>query len=170
MADGEDAGRHSVTSGQSSPIAALEAAYGPPSQAAFGSAVFHTVLGPAADLDQAELAHYQHFVGDQWQRFGAAAWMSAWREVYRRPPGLAPDIVRELRSIDDRDVASAVSMILDVVENAETARQALAAVYDDPAVCELRVYGIGDGAAMSGVLIAGRRMDDEVISLVFLLD
>ncbi|MCB0201860.1 MAG: hypothetical protein KDI03_17475, partial [Anaerolineae bacterium] len=60
-------------------------------------------------------------------------------------------------------------MILDNVDNAEAARAALAAVYDDPAVTELRVYTLGDGEAMSGLLVAGRR-GSEATFLVFLLD
>ena len=62
-------------------------------------------------------------------------------------------------------------MIPDVVENAEAARQALPAAYDDLAVTELRVYNLGDGEAMSGLLVAGRRADTEDATfLMFLLD
>lgn len=153
-----------------SAIEALEAAYGSPSQAAFGSAVFHKTLPADADLQQAALTDYQAFVGDLWQRFGAEAWLGAWRQVYERPRTASPDIVSELRSIGDRDAAGAVHLILDEIDNAEAARAALAAVYDDPAVRELRVLGIGDGAAMAGILVAGRRADNVAISLVFLMD
>lgn len=50
-------------------------------------------------------------------------------------------------------------------------RSALSAAYDDPAVTELCVFNLGDGEAMSGLLIAGRRgASGESTYLVFLLD
>jgi len=62
-------------------------------------------------------------------------------------------------------------MILDEVDDAAAARSALAAAYDDPAVTELRVFNLGDGAEMAGLLIAARRgATDDAIFLVFLLD
>jgi hypothetical protein len=64
-----------------------------------------------------------------------------------------------------------IPMILEVVENAEAARQALAAAYDDAAVTGLAVYTVGDGEAMSGLLVAGRRGETgEATFLVFLMD
>lgn len=149
----------------------LEAAYGAPSQAGFGSAVFHEQLKPAAKLAEAALAKYTYFVGDLWERYGEDAWMGPWKEVYARPAGAKPDIVAELRGIEDADAANSATMVLDVVEDAARARAALAAAYDDPAVIELRVFNLGDGEAMSGILVAGRRGDSgEATFLVFLLD
>ena len=63
---------------------ALEAAYGAPSQAGFGSAVFYEPILAGDDLAQAALAKYKYFAGDLWERFGAAAWMGQWKEVYIR--------------------------------------------------------------------------------------
>ena len=87
------------------------------------------------------------------------------------PAGAKPDIVAELRSIHDQDAALSVPMILDDIEGADKARTALSAVYDDPGVTELRVFNLGDGEAMSGLLVAGRRAETgEATFLVFLLD
>jgi hypothetical protein len=62
-------------------------------------------------------------------------------------------------------------MILDTVQDADQARAALAATFDDATVTELSVYNIGDGAAMSGLLIAARRAEtSEALFLVFLMD
>ena len=94
----------------------LEAAYGAPSQAGFGSAVFYEQIDAAGELEQMALDKYQYFVGDLWARYGEAAWMGPWREVYARPPGAKPDIVAELRGIEDADAANSAPMILDVVE------------------------------------------------------
>jgi hypothetical protein len=84
--------------------------------------------------------------------------------------GSTRDIVAGLRSIADPGARLSVPMILDVVENAQAARQALSAAYDDAAVTDLAVYTVGDGAAMSGILIAGRREMGEAAFVVFLMD
>ena len=73
------------SAGEPAYVPALEAAYGAPSQAAFGSAVFHEQSKAADDLAQAALAKYKYFIGDQWERFGEAAWMGPWKEVYFAP-------------------------------------------------------------------------------------
>ena len=53
----------------------LEAAYGAPSQAGFGSAVFHEQMKAGDDLEQAALAKYRYFTGDLWERWGEEAWI-----------------------------------------------------------------------------------------------
>ena len=149
----------------------LEAAYGAPSQEGFGSAVFYEKIKAGDDLTDAALAKYKYFTGELWERWGEDAWMGPWKEVYAREAGAKHDIVAELKSIQDIDARNSVPMVLDVVEGAETARAALAAAFDDPAVSELRVYNLGDGGAMSGLLVAGRRAaTNDATFLVFLLD
>lgn len=77
----------------------------------------------------------------------------------------------ELRAIADPDAARSVPMILDAIDGAVQARAALAAAFDDPAMNEVAVFNLGDGGAMSGILVAGRRPDTgEALFLVFLLD
>lgn len=62
-------------------------------------------------------------------------------------------------------------MILENIDSAEAARAALAAAFDDPAVTEPRAFNLGDGEAMSGLLVTGRRgADGETTVLVFLMD
>jgi len=152
-------------------LSELTAAYSPPSQQGFGSAVFSETLQGADDLTKAALSKYRHFVGGLWDRYGEQAWMGAWREVYVRCTGVPSDIAAELRGIVDRDAGQSVPLILEGVEHAESARAALSAVFDDPAVTELRVFNLGDGEAMSGVLVAGRRgSTGETTFLVCLLD
>jgi hypothetical protein len=152
-------------------VTGLQAAYGAPSQAGFGSAVFFERMKADDDLTQAALAKYKYFTGELWERWGEAAWMGPWKEVYARKPGAKADIVAELRGITDQDAAISAPMILDSVQDAEKARAALAAAYDDPAVTELRVFNLGDGGAMSGILVAGRRgAAREAAFLVFLMD
>jgi hypothetical protein len=149
----------------STALAGLEAAYGPPSQAAFGSAVFGEALDANTTLETVALDKYRCFVGDLWTRYGEDAWIGPWREVYARPSDAKADIVTELGAISDADAALSASMVLDNDANA------LAAVFDDPAVTELRVYNIGDGEAMSGLVIAAQRgAAQEATVLVFLMD
>lgn len=151
--------------------AKLVTAYGPPSQAAFGSAVFYEPQFGDRDLAAAALAKYKYFVGDLWERYGEEAWMGPWRQVYTRPAGGARDIAAELRALDDPAAAQSASMILEGVDNAEQARAALAGAFDDAAVSDVAVFTLGDGEAMSGILVAGRRAaTGEAVFLVFLLD
>lgn len=152
-------------------VADLQAAYGLPSQEGFGSAVFYEPQAGDADLTTLALAKYKYFVGELWERYGEEAWLGSWRQVYARPAETTPDIVAELRAITDADAALSAPMLLDVVENPEQARAALSAAFDDPATREVTVFNLGDGGAMSGVLVAGRRpATDEAVFLVFLLD
>jgi hypothetical protein len=148
---------------------ALEAVYGASSQAGFGSAVFYEAAIAAVDLEQAALEKYRYFVGDLWERFGEAAWLSAWRLLYTRSDHRR-DIASELLSITDRDAHQLAPLIVDNGSNAASSRQVLAAAFDNEAVTLLQVYKIGDGAALSGFLITGRRDSGETIFLVFLLD
>lgn len=152
-------------------ITDLETFYGPPSQAGFASAVFFVKCDARAGLTDQALEIYQYFTGELWERWGADAWMSVWKEVYSRAGSAKKDVVAELRAIKDVDVSFSVPMILDNLENAEQARDALSAVYDDPAIDELRVFNLGDGGAMSGLLVAAKNeAHDAAVFLAFLLD
>ncbi len=151
-------------------VLTLEKAYGPPSQEGFGSAVFFEQVQDEDGLEELAEKYYQHFVGGLWERWGEETWMGPWKEVYARKTVVKHDVVKELNGIEDRDAANSAAMILEVVENAEEAQEALANAYDDPDTDELRVYTIGDGEAMSGLVVAGQRGNGEAIFLVFLLD
>jgi hypothetical protein len=152
-------------------VTKLESAYGTSSQAGFGSAVFYGLLKQDDNLEKMALEKYKYFVGDLWERYGEDAWMGPWKQVYARQTGTKYDIITELRGIQDTDAANSVPMILDNIEGADQARAALSFVYDDPTVTDLKVFNLGDGGAMSGLLIAGRYdKTGEAIFLVFLLD
>ena len=148
----------------------MEAAYGVPSQNGFGSAVFFEKLDPDDSLEAVALQKYKFYVGESWERFGEDAWLSPWKEVFNREHGAEHNIVYELQSISDRDASDSVPMILSVVKDADFAKLALSKAYDDEDVDELCVYNLGDGEAMSGLLVAGRRNNYEATFLVFLMD
>lgn len=151
-------------------VLALEKAYGPPSQEGFGAAVFFEQVEEDSDLEDLAKKQYQYFVGELWERWGEEAWMSPWKEVYARKDGVKPDIVKELQGIDDFDAANSVPLVIEVIDDAEAAKKALAEAYNDPQVADLRVYNIGDGSAMSGLLVAGRRENGEATFLTVLMD
>lgn len=152
-------------------VANLQATYGAPSQAGFGSAVFNELLKPDDNLEKMALEKYKYFVGDRWERYGEDAWMGPWKLVYSRPAGAKHNIVSELSSINDTDAAISVPMILENIADAAKARSALSSAYDAPTMADLMIYNLGDGGAMSGLLIAGRNnKTGEAIFLVFLLD
>jgi hypothetical protein len=72
-------------------LSTLEAAYGAPSQAAFGSAVFFEQ--GVDDLEMAAQAKYRYFVGSLWKQYGEAAWLGPWKKVYARQSEAKADIV-----------------------------------------------------------------------------
>ena len=61
-------------------------------------------------------------------------------------------------------------IVVEVAGGDEATGEALAKAYDDPAVTKLRVFALGDGEAMSGLLVAGKRKSGEATFLVFLAD
>ncbi len=151
-------------------ILALEKTYGPPSQEGFGAAVFFEQIEEDGDLEELARKYYQYFVGELWERWGEEAWMVPWKEVYTRKAGAKHDIVKELQGIDDRDAVNSVPLVLEVIEDPQAAKKALAGAYDDPEVADLRVYTIGDGEAMSGLIVAGLRENGEATFLAVLMD
>ncbi len=148
----------------------LQTIYGSPSQAAFGSAVFCDRVAQAEDLGAAALTYYRHFVGAHWEQFGEDAWMSGWKPLHVRQAADRRGIVTELRGLTERDARASVELLLDTIDDPAAGQKALSAVYDDAAVENLEVYSLGDGAAMSGLLIAGRDRSGDATFLVFLLD
>jgi hypothetical protein len=151
-------------------VADLQSIYGAPSQAGLGSAVFYKSAVEPQELEAIALKTYHYFVGDLWERWGEAAWMTPWQVVYQRPTEAEPQIVVELESISDANTASSVCLLLTSPEDPTATRNAMAAVYDAATVTDLMVYTIGDGAAMSGLLLGGRREWGDVTFLIFLLD
>jgi hypothetical protein len=153
-------------------IAELENVFGKASQAGFGSAVF---FNPKVDANQASLeteskAIYQTFCGATWQKFGAENWLATWAIVHERPAGSAGDIVSEIGSIADIEARSAAMLLFDAGEDSARAKDALSEAFDDAAIRQLKIFKIGDGAAMSGALIAAETNSDARQFLIILMD
>ncbi len=149
----------------------LEAVYGGPSESGFGSAVFRLPAADTADdLDAAAEAIYRRFVGDAWKLGGDDAWMGPWKCVYERAAGTEPAIVAELRGIDDQAAKGSIPLLMDLLPDPGAAEQALSAAFDEPGMAAVRVYNIGDGAAMSGIILAGEKDTGERVFVTALLD
>jgi hypothetical protein len=132
--------------------------------------VFHELIESRTDLESIALRYYQYFVGNLWEQYGESVWMSTWKPVYVRSGEIQPDIVAELRAIADQAAANHVPiLLLDETDDQAKAQQALAAVFDAPQIINLSVYTIGDGAALSGLLVAGYR-PNEMTMLISLID
>ena len=147
----------------------LVAVYGPAASSGLGSAVF-TAQGVSPDtLEDAALARYREFVGGSWEE-RSTAWRSAFGEIYRRGDGDAQGICAELHALQPPALRGVVQAMVDDMEDPGAARAALAAVFDDEAVRDLRLYALGDGEAMAGVAVAALDAAGDAAFLVMLLD
>ncbi len=145
----------------------LEATFGEANQAAFGTAVFYEPANPhEPGLEQLAQKWYQFFCGGTWEKFGPGNWLGEWKLV----ADSTENILDELANLEDSSSRRSASTMLEGHEDLAVAQQALSKAFDDPAMTERRIYRIGDGGAMSGILIAGRRDGGESVFLTFLLD
>lgn len=153
-------------------VTALEAAYGAPREGGLGSSVFF-VAGPGTmELEELGKAYYQRLVGkEMWDRIGGEQWLRQWGEVYRRGAELAGAGIRaELRGIGDHEARMLADLLLEVAETNEGAREALAQCFEAAAVEDLRIYKMGDGEAISGLLMVGRWENGDTVLLGMLMD
>lgn len=151
-------------------VAALEPVFGGPSEAGFGSAVFWEPRDEDG-LEGVGRRVYERFVGRNWERFGADTWMATFARVHRRDPDGARDVVAELGAIEDAGARRAVRVFLDGLEDPAAGAAALHAAFDADDVSELEVYRIGDGEALSGLLLVGAATAPEGVCVVaFLMD
>jgi hypothetical protein len=169
-----------VNADQPAWVSGLQQVFGGPSQSAFGSAVFsfpaRQQAGELPDtlqklpdrLQKQALSCYQDFCGQTWERFGPENWLGTWQLVHEREAG-GGAITEELAALTDPVTRLAASTMLESHDDPSAARNALQQAFDDSQVQVLHVYRIGDGGAMSGLLIAARRCGFDVF-LVFLLD
>jgi hypothetical protein len=151
-------------------IESLEKVYGKPNSTGFGSAVFYEVSKKDMGLTTIALDTYKLFMGDKWNAESEATWMSSWKLVYERSPGKAADILNELNNIKDADAKRSVSLLTELIENAEQGKLALAAAYNHPDISQVQLFSIGDGAEMAGLLLCGLFADHSACSVICLMD
>lgn len=145
----------------------LEDVFGAESDDAFGSAVFRRAVPPGGDLASLAREVYREFVGEVWAQFGADAWLGTWSELASRDEPDGPGVLKLLEGLDDPLTRSAADVLVTGSVDADAARQALEAAFDRPGLSALKVFRIGDGDAMSGLMIAAR--DGETSAATFLL-
>lgn len=149
----------------------LEDVFGAESDDAFGSAVFRRDVPLGGDLEGTARAVYRDFVGEVWDRFGASTWLGEWSELVSRETPDGPSVLKLLSALDDPQARSAADVLVTGSVDPDAAKHALEAAFDRPAVSELTIYRIGDGDAMSGLLIAAREHATSAATfLVFLMD
>lgn len=148
-------------------VTALEKAFGAPNQEGFGSTVLSSRAKDRTQLNALALAAYRYFLGENWERRGEARWMAAWHLLHERKG--APDIVAELRGLSDATARSSADLLLEGNDDPAGAKAALE-VFNDPTITDMLIYSTGDGEAMSGLLLAARRQDDDAVFVVMLMD
>jgi hypothetical protein len=148
----------------------LEAVFGKPSTAGFGSAVFYEVSKMNESLTFIALEDYELFVGEKWNAETKALWMNDFRKVYERTPGTTDDILTELHNVKDNDAKQLVPLLTELVENAAHGRLALTAAFNHQDITNVELYKIGDSAAMTGLILCGLFKDHSACSVICLMD
>lgn len=151
-------------------IDALQNVYGKSSNSGFGSAVFYASPKQEKKLAIIAFENYIYFLGEKWNKETESAWMGGWKLVYERNPGTKADILTELGHIKDADAKRSVPLLTELVENAAEGRAALAAAFNHPNLSMLEIFSVGDGEAMSGLMVSGLYADGSVCSVICLMD
>lgn len=151
-------------------LSELEKIYGTANSNGFGSVVFLEILPEDKSPETMALKHYRDFIGAKWTDDTEAVWLTGWKNVYLRQVGKKPDILTELDEINDQQAKLSVPLLTEIITDAEQGRKVLAAVFDHPLVTYLTVNLIGDGAALSGIIVTGVFSDKKVCSVVCLMD
>ncbi|WP_017303670.1 hypothetical protein [Spirulina subsalsa] len=148
--------------------------YSPPNQDGWGVVVFYEQTPPDGDLEALALAQYQYFVGGSHLEF--MRWKPQWKLIYERTPDCEPNIRQELNAatwvagLDYEDrIANQLNYDYDSEENVY-APKVLAVGFNSPQAQDFRVYTLGDGEVMEGLLAISRRRNGETLTLAFLKD
>ncbi|MFN7772653.1 MAG: hypothetical protein ACK5R1_07805 [Planctomycetota bacterium] len=96
--------------------------------------------------------------------------MSSWQELYHRSLGATAEIVGEFRSIKVQPFRFCAAIFSGENEDNDAVNQLLSTTFDSEGVKELRIFSLGDGEAMSGLLIAAEIANLGRLFLTFLMD
>lgn len=151
-------------------IEALEKVYGKPTSTGFGSAVFYEVSKKDLSLAAIALEDYKLFMGEKWNPETASTWMSGWKLVYERNPGISGDIITELYSIKDADAKRSVPLLTELINEPKQAKSALEAAFNNQDLAHLEIFTIGDNAQLSGLLLCALYTDYSACSVICLMD
>ncbi len=156
---------------------ALLAHYPQNHRGVLGLHLHYQALSPTTDLGQVAWQYYcDRFVQGARHPEG---WRQQWQWVYQRAAATPRHCLRELLTgvyLADFDYFQdpLLDVLLDGAEvdsaEAAPAQQLLAAAFDAPEVTDLRIYRLGDGEVIIGLLLAAQRSNGEVIMLAYLGD
>lgn len=135
----------------------------------------YQALPPAADLGQVAWQFYCDRIVEGCRN--PEDWRQQWQWVYQRAAATPRDCLRELLVgvyLADYDYFQDPLMdaLLEEPDPAveDLVKQELSAAFDALEVVDLRIYRIGDGEQIEGILIAAQRTNGEVIMLAYLDD
>jgi len=148
-------------------VSALEAVFGKASAEGFGSAVFSNVTFEGNSTALAKQV-YASFLGDKTTGEYGHLWMENFGEVSHATG--KTDIVETLNNITDPDAKRSVPLLIEIVSDAEAAKAALQQAFDADDISELSICKIGDGEAMSGLVVSGIYSNKENTSVIALMD
>lgn len=151
-------------------IEALEKVYGKPASTGFGSAVFYEVSKKDQSLAGIALEDYKLFMGEKWTPETASTWMSGWKLVYERNPGLSGDIITELNNIKDPGARRSLPLLTEFINDPNQAKAALEAAFNNSNLAHLELFTIGDNAEMNGLLLCGLYTDYSACTIICLMD
>lgn len=147
---------------------ALEKIYGPSSAEGWGSAVFAGMAKEGEALAATAQKLYQQFLGEKAKSNFDSVWMPAFKQVLVRNG--AGKVLEDLTKIEDPDAKNSVGLLTDAVEDSAGAQQALSSAYDNADLLEVGAFTIGDGEAMSGIILLGSFVDNQYMAVIALMD
>jgi hypothetical protein len=148
----------------------LERVFGKASAAGFGSAVFHGQAKPTETSASIAWEHFKSFLGPKWTPERQKAWEGGWKLLYTRPAAAEGNIMAELGSISDPEGKRAIPLLTELIEDADTAKKALTAAFNHADVRQLSMHHLGDGEAISGIMISALYNDGMACSVIALMD
>jgi len=151
-------------------VESLEKVYGKASSAGFGSAVFYDSVPAGLSINSTALEIYKKFVGAKWKPDTEKAWMGPWKQVYERHAAAGAAILSELSSVEDAAAKTSIPLLTELISEPPIAEQALQAAFDHEQVEQLALFTVGDGEAMSGVLIIAYYKAGYYCSVIALID
>lgn len=144
--------------------------YSPPRQDARGVAIFYEHIQPGSDLEAVARHHYRYFVGEQWER-RPEAWMRPWKLIYRRARDIDPCFVAEITAAATLAGEKHQNLFPKFLKinpgDYVRAYTVLKAAFDSPEVEDFRVYSIGDGEVLEGLLAISPRRNGETVIFAF---
>jgi len=96
--------------------------------------------------------------------------MKPWKKVYHREVESMTGIVTELAAIADADAKRSIALLTEFIPDPAAGIKAMASAFDHRDVKDLSVFTIGDGEAMSGIMVTAIYSGSYCCSVIALMD